>query len=102
MVSELVFRGWSVSETNESAQAVHFTAKSLVDIIKITMKRDTQIRYDDVDCWQAWMPLDQGQACDDNVSMGGRHGGVKGSLEGSPLPERRWKDVVALQTVCWG
>ncbi|EYC43294.1 hypothetical protein Y032_0498g2541 [Ancylostoma ceylanicum] len=42
---------------DESARAVHVTARSLVDIIKITMKRDTQIRNDDVDSWQAWPPL---------------------------------------------
>ncbi|EYC34453.1 hypothetical protein Y032_0001g424 [Ancylostoma ceylanicum] len=40
---------------DESAQAVHVTARSLADIIKITMKRDTQSRDDDVDCWQAWI-----------------------------------------------
>ncbi|EYB99722.1 hypothetical protein Y032_0120g905 [Ancylostoma ceylanicum] len=34
------------------------TSKSLVDIKKITMKRGAQIRDDDVDCWQAWPPLD--------------------------------------------
>ncbi|EYC42959.1 hypothetical protein Y032_0509g2722 [Ancylostoma ceylanicum] len=43
---------------DESAQAVQVTARSLVDIIKITRKRDTQIRDDDVDCWQAWAHLD--------------------------------------------
>ncbi|EYC02399.1 hypothetical protein Y032_0100g3275 [Ancylostoma ceylanicum] len=43
---------------DESAQAAHVTAKSLVDIIKVTMKRDTQLRDGDVDCWQAWRPLD--------------------------------------------
>ncbi|EYC04881.1 hypothetical protein Y032_0085g1843 [Ancylostoma ceylanicum] len=30
----------------------------LVDIMKITVKRDTQTRDDDVDCWQVWLPLD--------------------------------------------
>ncbi|EYC06357.1 hypothetical protein Y032_0076g1017 [Ancylostoma ceylanicum] len=43
---------------DESAQAVNVTAGSLVDIIKTTMKRETQIRDDDVECWQAWVPLD--------------------------------------------
>ncbi|EYC04704.1 hypothetical protein Y032_0086g1940 [Ancylostoma ceylanicum] len=37
---------------DESAGAVHVTTKSLVDIMKITMKRDTQTRDDDVDYWQ--------------------------------------------------
>ncbi|EYB88138.1 hypothetical protein Y032_0252g239 [Ancylostoma ceylanicum] len=41
---------------DESAQAAHVTAKSLVDIIKITMKCDTQIGNEDVECWQAWPP----------------------------------------------
>ncbi|EYC01520.1 hypothetical protein Y032_0106g3739 [Ancylostoma ceylanicum] len=35
---------------DESAEAVHVTAGSLVDIRKTMMKRDTQIRYDDVEC----------------------------------------------------
>ncbi|EYB80912.1 hypothetical protein Y032_0397g702 [Ancylostoma ceylanicum] len=39
---------------DESAQAVHVAAGSLVRIRKTTMKRDTQIRDDDVDCWQVW------------------------------------------------
>ncbi|EYB84043.1 hypothetical protein Y032_0323g2469 [Ancylostoma ceylanicum] len=46
---------------DESAQAVHVTARSLADIIKITMKRDTQSRYDDVDCSQAWLPRPLGR-----------------------------------------
>ncbi|EYC29940.1 hypothetical protein Y032_0005g2349 [Ancylostoma ceylanicum] len=42
---------------DESAQAVHVAAGSLVDIIEIMMKRDMQTRDDDVDCWQAWAAL---------------------------------------------
>ncbi|EYC04613.1 hypothetical protein Y032_0087g2112 [Ancylostoma ceylanicum] len=46
---------------DESAQVVHVTAGSLVDITKTTMKRDTQSRYDDVDCSQAWLPRPLGR-----------------------------------------
>ncbi|EYC42441.1 hypothetical protein Y032_0531g3019 [Ancylostoma ceylanicum] len=45
---------------DESAQAVHVTARTLVDVIKITMERDTQIGDDDVEGWQAWPPVDLG------------------------------------------
>ncbi|EYC03467.1 hypothetical protein Y032_0094g2776 [Ancylostoma ceylanicum] len=48
--SAIVAYGTHYIRNNESAQAVHVTAKSLVDIIKTTVKRDTQIRDDDVDC----------------------------------------------------
>ncbi|EYC39699.1 hypothetical protein Y032_0644g1081 [Ancylostoma ceylanicum] len=43
------------ASTPRATQAVHVTAGSLVDIRKTTMKRDTQIRYDDVECWRAWI-----------------------------------------------
>ncbi|EYC11005.1 hypothetical protein Y032_0053g2423 [Ancylostoma ceylanicum] len=37
-------------------QVAHVTSKSLVDIIKITMRRDTQIRDEDVECYQSCPP----------------------------------------------
>ncbi|EYC32857.1 hypothetical protein Y032_0002g1127 [Ancylostoma ceylanicum] len=46
---------------DESAQAVHVTPGSLLDITKTTMKRDTQSRYDDVDCSQALLPRPLGR-----------------------------------------
>ncbi|EYC35723.1 hypothetical protein Y032_0992g3326 [Ancylostoma ceylanicum] len=46
---------------DESAQAVHVTPGSLLDTRKTTMKRDTQSRYDDVDCSQAWLPRPLGR-----------------------------------------
>ncbi|EYC34533.1 hypothetical protein Y032_0001g457 [Ancylostoma ceylanicum] len=46
---------------DESAQAVHVTPGPLLNIRKTTMKRDTQSRYDDVDCSQAWLPRPLGR-----------------------------------------
>ncbi|EYC01819.1 hypothetical protein Y032_0104g3618 [Ancylostoma ceylanicum] len=45
--------GLQCIRNDKSAQAAHVTAKSSVGIRKITVKRDTQTRDDDVDCWQA-------------------------------------------------
>ncbi|EYB80770.1 hypothetical protein Y032_0400g753 [Ancylostoma ceylanicum] len=38
-----------------SSQVVHVTARPLADTVKITMKRDTQIKDGDVECWQTWL-----------------------------------------------
>ncbi|EYB89922.1 hypothetical protein Y032_0226g2779 [Ancylostoma ceylanicum] len=46
---------------DESAQAVYVTPGSLLNIRKTTMKRDTQSRYDDMDCSQAWLPRPLGR-----------------------------------------
>ncbi|EYC33556.1 hypothetical protein Y032_0002g858 [Ancylostoma ceylanicum] len=47
------------SHFRRDTAVVHVTARSLDDTVKITMKRDTQIRDGDVECWQTWPPLDR-------------------------------------------